>query len=152
MTSNLGTEYINDSINSITDENREEVFRRVKFKIAEMLQKKLRPEFLNRIDEIVLFKPLAAKEIRKIAELQVERLKKRLKKNNIDLELTEEAFDWLAKLGFDNQFGARPLKRALQKHIADPLAIKILSNEFGSGDKILVDCCGGSEFNFIKSK
>jgi len=152
MTSNLGTEFINDSINTVTDENRDEVFRSIKLKIAEMLQKKLRPEFLNRIDEIVLFKPLAAKEIRKIAELQVDRLRKRLKKNNIELEFTIDALDWLAKLGFDTQYGARPLKRALQKHISDPLAIKILSSEFVSGDKIIVDCCGTGEFNFIKSK
>ena len=152
MTSNLGTEHINDSINSINDENRDEVFRTIKYKIAELLQKKLRPEFLNRIDEIVLFKPLTAKEIRKIAELQIERLKKRLKKNNIELEFTDDAFDWLAKLGYDSQYGARPLKRALQKHISDPLAVKILSSEFASGDKIKIDCCGTGEFNFIKSK
>ncbi len=151
MTSNLGTEIINDALNQVNN-NRDEVLRSIKFKVIELLQKKLRPEFLNRIDEIVLFNPLSSKEIRKIADLQINRLKKRLQNNNIELNFTNEALEWISKLGYDTQYGARPLKRAIQKHIADPLAIKILASEFVSGDKIEIDCSPNGEFKFIKSK
>ncbi|HRP01190.1 MAG TPA: AAA family ATPase [Candidatus Kapabacteria bacterium] len=152
MTSNLGTDLINDALINVNDQNRDEIFRGLKFRVTDMLRKKLRPEFLNRIDEIVLFKPLTSKEIRKIAELQIDKLKIRLKNSNIYLEVSNDALDWIAKLGYDTQFGARPLKRAIQKHIADPLALKILASEFISGDSIKVDCSDSGQFMFIKNQ
>ncbi len=150
MTSNIGTEYINDIYSELNEKNRDELMANIKVKIAELLQKKLRPEFLNRIDEIVLFKPLTSKEIRKIAELQFRKVKNKLLQNNIEISISEEALEWLSKIGFDIHFGARPIKRAIQKHIVDELAIKILSGVFNPGDKILVDCDDNGCFNFIK--
>jgi len=150
MTSNIGTEYINDIYSELNEKNRDELMANIKVKIAELLQKKLRPEFLNRIDEIVLFKPLTSKEIKKIAELQFRKVKNKLLQNNIEISISEEALEWLSKIGFDIHFGARPIKRAIQKHIVDELAIKILSGVFNPGDKILVDCDDNGCFNFIK--
>ena len=124
--------------------------RDIKIKITEMLRKRLRPEFLNRIDEIVLFKPLIGKEIRQIADLQIRRLQLRLKRNGIKISITNEALDWITKLGYDAQFGARPLKRAIQRYIADPLAVKILSSEFSSGDEIKIDVSENGGFIFAK--
>jgi len=150
MTSNIGTEYINNIYTELNENNRDELMANIKVKIAELLQKKLRPEFLNRIDEIVLFKPLTSKEIRKIAELQFRKVKNKLLQNNIEISISDEALDWLSKIGFDIHFGARPIKRAIQKHIVDELAMKILSGAFNPGDKILVDCDDNGCFNFIK--
>jgi ATP-dependent Clp protease ATP-binding subunit ClpB len=150
MTSNMGTEMINDRQWEINEQNRETMMRDFKIKISEMLRKRLRPEFLNRIDEIVLFKPLIGKEIRQIADLQIRRLQLRLKRNGMKISISNEALDWITKLGYDAMFGARPLKRAIQRHIADPLAVKILSSEFSSGDEIKIDVSENGEFIFAK--
>jgi ATP-dependent Clp protease ATP-binding subunit ClpB len=150
MTSNMGTDMINDRHWEINEQNRESMMRDFKIKITEMLRKNLRPEFLNRIDEIVLFKPLIGKEIRQIADLQIRRLQIRLKRNGMKISITNEALDWITKLGYDAQFGARPLKRAIQRHIVDPLAIKVLSSEFLSGDEIKIDVSENGEFIFSK--
>ena len=150
MTSNMGTEIINDRQWEINEQNRDGMMRDIKIKITEMLRKRLRPEFLNRIDEIVLFKPLIGKEIRQIADLQIRRLQLRLKRNGIKISITNEALDWITKLGYDAQFGARPLKRAIQRYIADPLAVKILSSEFSSGDEIKIDVSENGGFIFAK--
>ena len=110
----------------------------------------MRPEFLNRIDEIILFKPLVGKEIAKIAELQLNYLRNKLTNLGFELEVSEDAIEWLTKLGYDINYGARPLKRAIQKYIADPLAIKLLSNEFSSGDKIYINTSDDGGFIFKK--
>jgi ATP-dependent Clp protease ATP-binding subunit ClpB len=138
MTSNLGTEVIQDKINDINDENRDGILSGIRTQIIELLKKKMRPEFLNRIDEIVLFKPLTQNEIFSISRLQCHLLAKRLADNNITLEFDDEAIEWVGKIGYDPQYGARPLKRAIQRSIADPLALKILAGEFGAGDTIRV--------------
>lgn len=150
MTSNLGSEMIQDRLHEITDENRLEIMQNIRRDMIELLKKKMRPEFLNRIDEIVLFKPLTDKDIIKIAELQINRLKAKMKKSGMQLEISQDALEWLTKLGYDMQFGARPLKRAVQKHITDELAKKLLSGEFASGDKILVDTDNRGKFIFTK--
>lgn len=150
MTSNLGSEIINDKLILMNESNRSDIINEIRVKIVEMLRKKLRPEFLNRIDDIVLFQPLTAKEIRKIADLQVKRVEDKLSKIGIKLEISIKALDWLSNLGFDSQFGARPLKRAVQKYITDPIAVKLLSNEFSNGDEILVDCGDNGKFSFKK--
>jgi ATP-dependent Clp protease ATP-binding subunit ClpB len=110
----------------------------IRTQIIELLKKKMRPEFLNRIDEIVLFKPLTQNGIFSISRLQCHLLAKRLADNNITLEFDDEAIEWVGKIGYDPQYGARPLKRAIQRSIADPLALKILAGEFGAGDTIRV--------------
>jgi len=138
MTSNLGTEVLLDRLHEVTEENRDEIMRDARIQIAQILRERFRPEFLNRIDEIIIFKPLVRSEIRQIVLLQVRSLQKRLEAANIQLELTDEVADWLGTIGFDPQFGARPLKRAIQRHISDPLSLRILAGDFTSGDCIIV--------------
>ncbi|ROL56421.1 AAA family ATPase [Bacteroidetes/Chlorobi group bacterium Naka2016] len=149
MTSNLGTELIQDRLEHLTSSNRDMVMDRLKDEIFELLKKRLRPEFLNRIDDIIVFKPLTKEDIHQIALLQLEKIRKKMKENGIDIEVNQNALDLIASIGFDPQFGARPLKRALQKHIVDKLALLVLEGKFGSGDKILIDAQNG-EFVFSK--
>ncbi len=110
--------------------------------LAEVRQA-LRPELLNRIDEIIVFNNLGLTEITRIVEIQIEHLKRRLQEKRIELRLTDAAKELLAKEGFDPVFGARPLKRAIQRLVQDPLALKILEGEFAEGDQITVDAKGG---------
>ncbi len=149
MTSNLGTELIQEKMAFLTPENREEIMERLKDEIFELLKKRLRPEFLNRIDDIIVFKPLTREEIFKIAILQLNKVKSKLNKNGIDFELDEKALDLIASIGLDPQFGARPLKRAIQRHIVDKLAFLILEGKFVTGDKIMISSKNG-EFVFSK--
>ena len=103
-----------------------------------MIRKTIRPEFLNRIDEIVLFKPLTHKEIRKIVDIQLNKLSKLLKAKEIDINVEDEAKDWLANIGYDVTFGARPLKRTIQKYLINPLSQELLMDKFVSDDTINV--------------
>ncbi|MCX6147492.1 MAG: AAA family ATPase [Candidatus Kapabacteria bacterium] len=150
MTSNIGTEFLQDKINQITEDNRDEILSNVKFKIIDLLKKSMRPEFLNRIDEIVLFKPLTSKEIRQIAELQVKELSKKIVLLGMTINIEESALEWVSNLGFDPQYGARPLKKKKKKNIIDPLALKILSSEFVFGDQINVSSPDSGGFVFKK--
>jgi len=150
MTSNLGTDIIQSQIGEIIESNREEKMSSIKVQIINMLRRTLRPEFLNRIDEIILFNPLNAQEIHKIADLQLGILRQKLKKQNMNIEFSESAIEWLAKIGFDIQYGARPLKRAIQKYLTDPLSMKILEQEYISGDNIFVDTDDNGKFEFKK--
>lgn len=150
MTSNLGTELIQDRLADIDEFNRDSILSELKVKITEMLKRRLRPELLNRIDEIILFKPLTKNEIIQIADLQIRLLSSKMKNNGIDLQISNEALSWISKLGYDAQYGARPLKRAVQKHIADPLSLAILESRFISGDTILIDVDDNGNFKFIK--
>ena len=140
MTSNLGTEYVRKSGSlgflqrSGTLEERED-----HEKIEKALKGTFRPEFLNRIDEIITFSPLSLEQMREIVELQMKEVEERLSEHGLKVELTQEARDWLANVGFDPAFGARPLRRALQKHVESPLSVSLLSGQFSSGDVILVD-------------
>jgi ATP-dependent Clp protease ATP-binding subunit ClpB len=149
MTSNLGTELIQDRLEQLTSSTREYVRERLKDEIFELLKKRLRPEFLNRIDDIIVFKPLTKEDIHQIALLQLDKIRKKLKESGIEVEISQNALDLIATIGFDLQFGARPLKRALQKHIVDKMALLILEGKFSSGDKVLIDAQNG-EFVFTK--
>lgn len=149
MTSNLGTELIQERMEQINSANREQIMERLKDEIFELLKRRLRPEFLNRIDDIIVFKPLTREEINQIALLQLNRVKQKLKENGVELEIGKNALDLISTIGFDPQFGARPLKRAIQKHIVDKLALFMLEGKFTPGDKILVDAQNG-EFIFSK--
>jgi ATP-dependent Clp protease ATP-binding subunit ClpC len=139
MTSNLGTEYVNKSgtlgfLGSMSEgdgANRE--------KIEKALKDAFRPEFLNRIDEIIVFSSLSKEEMQKIVALQMDDIRSRLADHGLNVELTEAATIWLANEGYDSAFGARPLKRALQKHVESPLSVSLLSGEFSEGDTVLVD-------------
>ncbi|MCM8806833.1 MAG: ATP-dependent chaperone ClpB [Candidatus Omnitrophica bacterium] len=133
MTSNIGSQFIT----SFKDE------KIIKEKIMETLKTKFRPEFLNRIDEIIIFNKLKKEDILKIVDIQISYLQNRLNDKKIKIELTEQGKNYLAEKGYDENFGARPLKRLIQKEIENPLAIKILSGEFKEGDKIIIDVKDG---------
>ncbi|WAC06401.1 MAG: ATP-dependent chaperone ClpB [Thermodesulfobacteriota bacterium] len=134
MTSNLGSQWIQDL------GMKEKDYELMKSRVMEVVRNSFKPEFLNRIDEIIIFHNLNREDIKKIAEIQMKHLKNRLKDRKMDIELKEESKDLLCELGYDPTFGARPLKRVIQKYIQDPLALKILEGKFVDGDIIIVDC------------
>ena len=135
MTSNVGSPYLQD----LRKGQEEEVRRRV----LEALRAQFRPEFLNRIDEILIFNPLGPEEIRQIVEIQMRRVQERLRERKLELQWTEAARRHLAEVGFDPAYGARPLKRAIQREVLDPLALKVLEGEFREGDTVVVDAEAG---------
>jgi ATP-dependent Clp protease ATP-binding subunit ClpC len=140
MTSNLGTEYVRKSGSlgfQMRSEDAEE--RQNQEKIEKALKGAFRPEFLNRIDEIITFSPLSLEQMSEIVDLQMKDVRDRLNERGLDVELTPSARNWLANEGFDPAFGARPLRRALQKFVESPLSISLLSGEFSQGDTIVVD-------------
>jgi ATP-dependent Clp protease ATP-binding subunit ClpC len=139
MTSNLGTEYINKSgalgfLQSSGDKEERETHD----KIQKALKDTFRPEFLNRIDEIITFSSLSIEQMQLIVDLQMEEIQERLSEHDMSVEMTPAAREWLANEGYDPAFGARPLQRALQKHVESPLSISLLSGEFKTGDTIIV--------------
>ncbi len=138
MTSNLGSHLIQEHLQLMNERNREEIIGDLKMKLVDLLKATIRPEFLNRIDDIILFNPLTQKEIRAIVDIQVKYLSERLSKNNIKLIIDSDVKDWIGKLGFDIQYGARPLKRTIQKNIANPLAEKVLEDGILPGDTIRI--------------
>ena len=125
--------------------------RQAQEKIQKALKGTFRPEFLNRIDEIIMFSPLTIEDMREIVVLQMKEIQTRLKENGLKVELTPAAQEWLAQIGYDQTFGARPLRRALQKHVESPLSLRLLSGEFVSGDVIQVDVDEKQEIVFRKS-
>jgi ATP-dependent Clp protease ATP-binding subunit ClpC len=140
MTSNLGTEFgrkggalgfvrPDDSPTKVADEK----------KIEDKLKQTFRPEFLNRVDEIIIFGTLSVEDVEKIVDLQMKEIRDRLREHGLFIELTAAARRWLAKQGYDAQYGARPLRRALQRFVESPLSVKMLKGEFKVGDTILVD-------------
>jgi ATP-dependent Clp protease ATP-binding subunit ClpC len=140
MTSNLGTEYVRRSGSlGFLQRSGDSEEREDHEKIEKALKSTFRPEFLNRIDEIITFSPLSLEQMREIVNLQMGEVEERLSERGLKVELTEEARDWLANEGFDPAFGARPLRRALQKYVESPLSVSLLSGQFTSGDVILVD-------------
>jgi ATP-dependent Clp protease ATP-binding subunit ClpC len=140
MTSNLGTEFVRKSGSlgflQRSDDSEE---RAAQEKIEKALKSTFRPEFLNRIDEIITFSGLTREQMREIVDLQMSEVQERLSEHGLNVQLTEATRNWLAEVGYDPDFGARPLRRALQKHVESPLSVSVLSGEFTSGDTILVD-------------
>ena len=140
MTSNLGTKFISKSgpvgynLPNVEPEDRE-----AQRNIQKELKKTFRPEFINRIDEIITFSSLSLNDMTKIVDLQMSDVRERLKEHGLSVEITQAAREWLAEIGYDPDFGARPLQRALQKHLESPLSVKILGGEFRSGDTVVVD-------------
>jgi ATP-dependent Clp protease ATP-binding subunit ClpB len=150
MTSNLGSHLIQEQLQKITEKNRDDVMNSLRVKLLDLLKATIRPEFLNRIDEIILFKPLTQSEIRLIVDLQLTNTMRRLEHNNIKLIVPDDVKDWLGKLGYDIQFGARPLKRVIQKYITNKLSEKILSAEFLPGDAIRCELSDDGTIEFVK--
>jgi len=138
MTSNLGTEFVSKggTLGFLSsDENERDSYE----KIDKALKSTFRPEFINRIDEIIMFSPLSVDQVKLIVELQMKEIHDRLEEHGLKAEISEAARDWLANEGYDASFGARPLRRALQKFIESPLSVSLLSGEYKEGDTVLVD-------------
>ena len=139
MTSNIGAHLIQDNFKDLSDDNREEVIAKTKNELFEVLKQTIRPEFLNRIDELIMFTPLNRSEIRNIVSLQFKQVQQTLAEMGIEMEASDEALDWLAQLGYDPQFGARPLKRVIQKRILNELSKEILAGKVDKDSKIKLD-------------
>jgi ATP-dependent Clp protease ATP-binding subunit ClpB len=139
MTSNMGSQLIRENLSKMTDENRMETVERTKNEVLEMLKQTVRPEFLNRIDDIVMFTPLDKHEIEEIVSLQVNSIKKMLLANGISLNITKSAIELLAEDGYDPEFGARPVKRTIQRLILNQLSKDILAQKVDREHPIVID-------------
>jgi ATP-dependent Clp protease ATP-binding subunit ClpB len=148
MTTNIGSAIIQENFEKITDENYFEVLESTKDEVLDLLKKSVRPEFINRIDEIIMFRPLSRKDIRKIVDIQVDLVRKRLDEAGVKLEISDAARERLARLGYDPQFGARPLKRVLQREILNELSKQILAGKVHKDSLIFVDLKNETEFIF----
>jgi ATPases with chaperone activity, ATP-binding subunit len=142
MTSNMGSSYIQSQFENLNNENRERIIEDTKKEVMSMLKKTIRPEFLNRIDETIMFLPLSENEIRQIVGLQIKGIQKMLAGNGVTLELTDSATDFIAKAGYDPEFGARPVKRAIQRYLLNDLSKKLLAQEVEREKPIIVDTLG----------
>jgi ATP-dependent Clp protease ATP-binding subunit ClpB len=144
MTSNMGSHIIQANFENVTEINKEEVVEQTKIEVTDLLRQTIRPEFLNRIDEIIMFQPLMKKEIKEIIKIQLDGLKQLLLQNGVMLEFSDYALDYLADNGFDPQFGARPLKRLIQKEIINQLSKKLLSGTINKTRPVLIDVFDGT--------
>jgi len=154
MTSNLGTEFVRQggTLGFLSEDSSDEN-RAQHEKIQKALKSTFRPEFLNRIDEIIMFSPLKLEQMYQIVDLQMKEVSQRLKEHGLDVVLTDSARKWLAEVGYDPAFGARPLRRALQKHIESPLSISVLSGQFQRGDRVIIDYKeGDNQLTFRKAE
>ena len=151
MTSNIGSHLIQDNFKDLTDLNRDHVVAKTKGELFELLKQTIRPEFLNRIDELIMFTPLNRDELRDIVSLQFKGVQTTLSEMGIEIEASEEALDWLSQLGYDPQFGARPLKRVIQKRILNELSKEILSGKIDKDSKIKLDVFD-NQFVFLNNE
>jgi ATP-dependent Clp protease ATP-binding subunit ClpB len=149
LTTNIGSMIIQENFEKITDENYFEVIEETKEQVLELLKKSVRPEFLNRIDETIMFRPLTKTDIKKIVGIQFQEIQKRLTEVGIKLQISEHALNRLAKLGYDPQFGARPLKRVIQREILNELSKQILSGKVNKDSVIFVELKNEVEFDFV---
>ncbi|HAN18067.1 MAG: ATP-dependent chaperone ClpB [Bacteroidetes bacterium GWC2_33_15] len=139
MTSNVGSHFIQENIKKMNEKNRDVILEDTKEQVIGLLKQSIRPEFINRIDEIVMFTPLNENEIKEIVKLQFGMIKSMLETQNIHIEITNEAIDWISTIGYDPQFGARPVKRIIQKHILNELSKQILANSIDKNKTIQID-------------
>ena len=143
MTSNLGSELIRERMEKLTDANRNELIETTKNEVLELLKQRVRPEFLNRIDEIIMFTPLNESEIKQIVGLQINGIRKLLEKNGIELQITDAAMDLLAREGYNPEFGARPVKRAIHRLVLNDLSKDILAQKVNRDKPIIIDTDAG---------
>lgn len=139
MTSNIGSHIIQENFEKMDDKNKSAVLAKTKTEVFEMLKKTIRPEFLNRIDEVIMFEPLSREDVTKIVKIQFSHIAERLAEQNIKIRATDEAIEWLAQLGYDPQFGARPVKRMLQKQLLNELSKQLLADKVNKDKEIIVD-------------
>lgn len=154
MTSNIGSHLIQENFAAYDEHDeykKEEVLARTQQQVFDLLKATIRPEFLNRIDEIIMFTPLSRAEIGEIVHLQFRGLQAQLEEMGIQLTASDEALDWLAQLGYDPQFGARPLKRVIQKRVLNELSKEILSGRIDKDSEVRVDMFDG-QFVFLNPK
>ncbi|MBL7900047.1 MAG: ATP-dependent chaperone ClpB [Crocinitomicaceae bacterium] len=143
MTSNMGAHIIQENFEKLTEKNKDKIVEDTKRQVFELLKKSIRPEFLNRIDETIMFQPLSRKDVLQIVKIQFGMLKKRLHETDIEIDATDEALEWLALEGYDPQFGARPVKRVMQRDLLNQLSKSILAGTVQPGNKILLDLKDG---------
>ena len=143
MTTNMGSHIIQENFADLKDKDIEHVMDATKEQVMEVLRQTLRPEFLNRVDDVIMFRPLMKKEIKGIIRIQLELLQKQLLTQNIDLQFTDYALDYLVDRGFDPQYGARPLKRVIQKDIINMLSKKIIAGDIDKAKPVLIDVFDG---------
>jgi len=143
MTSNMGSDIIQENFENVTERNKEEVVEKTRQQVMVRLRETIRPEFLNRVDEIILFQPLMKNEIRGIIRIQLENLKNLVAQGGIQLQFSDYLVDYLAENGYDPQFGARPLKRLIQKEIVNSLSKRILAGDIDRSHPVLVDVFDG---------
>src|SRR5690606_1638050 len=148
MTSNTGSHIIQENFSTLTEENHDEVLAKTKDEVFELLQKSIRPEFLNRIDEVIMFTPLSRDEIGDIVRMQFDHVRQQLAEQHIFLSASDDALDWLAQLGYDPVYGARPLKRVIQKRVLNELSKEILAGKVTSDSIIQLDVFDG-KFVFL---
>ncbi len=148
MTSNIGAHLIQENFENINDANRDEIIAKTKNEVYEQLKKTIRPEFLNRIDEVIMFNPLSRNEIEQIVKIHFNDVLKMLSKNDIKVSVSDKAIEWLAQLGYDPQFGARPLKRVMQKKILNELSKEILAGKINKENEIKIDLNENNDFAF----
>ncbi len=147
MTSNIGSHIIQENLAGLNEKNQHELVEKTKNEVMDLLKKTIRPEFLNRVDEIIMFKPLTREETNDIVRLQFNGVKKMLQKNNIQISITDDAINKLAAIGYDPLYGARPLKRVIQREVLNQLSKMILAGKLVPNENIIVDV-EGSEFVF----
>lgn len=139
MTSNIGSHIIQENFEKMDDKNKEAVLAKTKTEVFDMLKKTIRPEFLNRIDEVIMFEPLSREDVTNIVKIQFKHIVDRLAEQHIKISATDEAIEWLAQLGYDPQFGARPVKRMLQKQLLNELSKQLLADKVNKDKEIIVD-------------
>jgi ATP-dependent Clp protease ATP-binding subunit ClpB len=142
MTSNMGSSLIRENFEKMTDANREETIESTKNEVLELLKKTIRPEFLNRIDEIIMFTPLTENEIQQIVKIQINGIKKMLEQNDVILEVSDEAMKFIGEKGYDPQFGARPVKRVIQRYLLNELSKSLIAQTIDRTKPIKVECSG----------
>ena len=139
MTSNIGSHIIQERLNEIKTKDRVSLLDGIRKEVVELMRQSIRPEFLNRIDEIIMFTPLIDKEVTDIVRLQIGQVKKRLEEADIDLDVTDDAVEMISRTGFDPQYGARPVKRLIQKEILNSLSKSILANSIDKNKPVILD-------------
>ena len=150
MTSNIGSHLFQEKLHEFNEENYEDILSELRNKLGELLRQTIRPEFLNRIDEIVLFKPLLNAELKKIIDIQLQRVGKMLAEKNIQIEIKDDVKEFLLSIGSDITYGARPLKRTIQRHLVNPLSTELLMNNFSAGDTVVASYPGDGQVKFEK--
>jgi ATP-dependent Clp protease ATP-binding subunit ClpB len=139
MTSNLGSHLIQDNLSRLTAKNEVKIMEEIREELLDELKRTIRPEFLNRIDDTIIFTPLSKEDIRQIVRMQFEQIAARVKRQNFSVEITDDAVEWLARVGYDPNFGARPVKRLLQKYVLNELSRKILAGAVSQEKPVWID-------------